>query len=122
MLLAIPNVVTQDLRAMTPMTWIVRLSENEDGLDEDTLPSASHPMVPRGTRKKCRGAVAMEPSMPRLSKNQKVGHHKHKAHFPRGDVVTNFTTFDPPPPLQKYLAIIKTIVLHGIGFQHFHNR
>jgi hypothetical protein len=34
-----------------------------------------------------------------LIKEAKVGHHKHKAHFPRGDVVTNFTAFDPPPYL-----------------------
>lgn len=73
MLLAIPNMVTQDLRAMITMMWTLRLSENEDGLDEDALPSASRPMVPRGTRKKCRGAVAMEPSMPQSSKKQKLG-------------------------------------------------
>jgi hypothetical protein len=57
---------------MTPMMWTMKLSENEDGLDEDALPSASHPMVPRGNRKKCRGAIAIEPSMPRLSKKQKL--------------------------------------------------
>lgn len=43
-------------------------------------------------RSRCYGALNAT-----FIKEAKVGHHKRKAHFPRGDAVTTFTTLDPPP-------------------------